>query len=79
MPSFSHGDVITVEHLPDRLLARPARGAPDPSLAALSLKELERQHIELVLATSGTLEQAATRLGVDPTTLWRKRKRYGLA
>jgi transcriptional regulator of acetoin/glycerol metabolism len=27
---------------------------------------------------SATLEEAAVRLDIDPTTLWRKRKRYGL-
>jgi Bacterial regulatory protein, Fis family len=38
---------------------------------------VERRHIEQVLAESATLEEAAARLGVSVTTLWRKRKRYG--
>jgi transcriptional regulator of acetoin/glycerol metabolism len=31
-----------------------------------------------VLADSATLEEAAARLGINPTTLWRMRKRWGL-
>jgi NtrC-family two-component system response regulator AlgB len=71
---LSHGDTIQTEDLPDRLLA-PAPAAPT---AAGSLEDIERRHIEQVLADSATLEEAAARLGINPTTLWRKRKRYGL-
>ena len=39
---------------------------------------MERRHIEQVLADAGTLEEAAARLGINATTLWRKRKRYGI-
>jgi len=44
----------------------------------LSLKDLERRRIEQVLSESPTLSVAAARLGIDPATLWRKRKRYRL-
>ena len=43
-----------------------------------SLKELERLYIERVVRESPTLEDAARVLEVDITTLWRKRRRYGL-
>jgi NtrC-family two-component system response regulator AlgB len=46
--------------------------------AALSLDELERAHIEAVLAMSETLDQAAKTLGIDASTLYRKRKQYNL-
>src|SRR5262245_24071323 len=42
----------------------------------LSLREVERQHIARVLANSPTLGVAAARLGIDVSTLWRKRRRY---
>jgi two-component system, NtrC family, response regulator AlgB len=75
---LSRGETITVEDLPDRLLAPAVSGTAAPSVTALSLEELERYHIQQVLADSPTLEDAAARLGINPTTLWRKRKRYRL-
>ena len=54
-----------------------ATGTPvDSSRAAPTLKDLEREQIKRVLAESATLREAASKLGIDETTLWRKRKRY---
>ncbi|MFI5251025.1 MAG: sigma-54-dependent transcriptional regulator [Bacteroidota bacterium] len=44
----------------------------------LSLEEIERQHIARVLKISKDLEEASHILDIDPATLWRKRKKYGL-
>ena len=44
----------------------------------LSLKEMEQQHIIKVLRIAKDLDEAASMLGIDPATLWRKRKKYGL-
>jgi NtrC-family two-component system response regulator AlgB len=44
----------------------------------VTLDQLEAEHIRRVLAATPTLEEAATVLGIDPSTLYRKRKRYGL-
>src|SRR5687768_576798 len=52
--------------------AAPAVGAP------VTLDLLERKHIEAVLAGSTTLDAAARTLGIDSSTLYRKRKAYGL-
>jgi two-component system, NtrC family, response regulator AlgB len=73
---LSAGDEIDVEDLPDRLVApAPLEEAGD---SPASLDELERQHIMRTLAESATLEEAAARLGINVTTLWRKRRRYGI-
>jgi NtrC-family two-component system response regulator AlgB len=75
---LARGDTVRAEDLPDRLLAPegPSSSAPPP--AHLSLEDVERRHVEAVLADSETLEEAAARLGINPTTLWRKRRRWKL-
>ena len=85
-------DQVTLDDIPDRVAERanssnlqlsPAPSAERPSSFAMSsaevsLEDLERRHIESVLASAGTLEEAATILGINLSTLWRKRRRYGL-
>jgi NtrC-family two-component system response regulator AlgB len=44
----------------------------------VTLDQLEAEHIRRVLAAAATLDEAAQRLGIDPSTLYRKRKKYGL-
>ena len=71
------GETIAPEDLPDSIF----RDSND-TLAAIppsaSLDEVEREHIARVLAASATLEEASATLGINVTTLWRKRKRYGI-
>lgn len=79
------GDQVTVEDLPDRVLEHaqvPQAGIPPNPVAMtqsdVSLEDLEKQHIRHVLLTATTLEEAASILGINLSTLWRKRRRYGL-
>lgn len=74
---MSRSDVIAREDLPDRVLRPPSEPRVHPTTAG-TLEDLEREHIRSVLAESVTLEEAAETLGISPTTLWRKRKRYGI-
>jgi NtrC-family two-component system response regulator AlgB len=46
--------------------------------ADITLEALERRHVEAVLARASTLDEAARSLGIDSSTLYRKRKTYGL-
>lgn len=41
-----------------------------------SLDTIEREHITRVVTRTSTLEDAAAILGIDASTLWRKRKKY---
>jgi NtrC-family two-component system response regulator AlgB len=70
------GEQIEVTDLPSSLgevLARsPAVGG------AYSIEEIEAEHIRQILARSKNLQQAATILKLDPTTLLRKRKSLNL-
>lgn len=64
---------------PEHLSLRTFSSEPDVRVGhPISLQELEQEHIRRVISASRTLEEAATTLGIDPATLWRKRKEYGL-
>jgi NtrC-family two-component system response regulator AlgB len=67
---------VDLVHLPAQV-----GSTPGPRLelgGAVSLEALEAEHIRRVLASAPSLEEAASTLGIDPSTLYRKRKRYGL-
>jgi NtrC-family two-component system response regulator AlgB len=70
---LAQNGIVEVVHLPEEIrsaLERPARD--------LSLEEIEKLHIKRVLQTAKDYDEAAQILGIDPATLWRKRKKYGL-
>ncbi|KFN48088.1 sigma-54-dependent transcriptional regulator [Arenimonas metalli] len=73
-----NGEEIGPQHL--SLGHGPADASPQaPAVGApVTLEALERSHIEAVIAASETLDAAARTLGIDGSTLYRKRKAYGL-
>ena len=73
---LSPGPVIGLNHLPAHLAAPPA-GRVEVG-GRVTLDDLEREHIRRVLATAPSLDEAAAFLGIDPSTLYRKRKRFDL-
>jgi NtrC-family two-component system response regulator AlgB len=71
---FSRGETIGLENLIIK---------PQPRLEVnvgdlVSLEKIEEKHIRQVLAATSSLEEAARVLGMDPVTLWRRRKKYGI-
>jgi NtrC-family two-component system response regulator AlgB len=67
-------DRIEPGAFPDRLLAI-APGLPRLG-GDFTLEEVEREHLLRVVGRSATLDEAARILGIDPSTLWRKRRRF---
>ena len=66
---------VDAAHLP----LAPAASGPGVAVGAnVSLAEVEEAHIRRVVGASETLEAAARTLGIDPVTLWRRRKLYGI-
>jgi NtrC-family two-component system response regulator AlgB len=66
--------VMEPQAFPERIAAHAAAG---PQLGGdFTLDTIEREHILRVLARTATQEEAAQILGIDSSTLWRKRKKY---
>jgi NtrC-family two-component system response regulator AlgB len=68
------GDKVDENDFPDTLRGTPASGAIIGN--RVSLEELEREHILRVIEIANSMDEAAQILGIDPATLYRKRKRY---
>lgn len=70
------GRTLRLEHLPSRLADHraPVEGRAD----ILPLGEVEELHIRKALSLNLPLEETAHKLGIDPSTLWRKRKKYDI-
>jgi DNA-binding NtrC family response regulator len=70
------GERVDVKELPTLL------GSATPPAVELggrvTLDELEREHLRRLLLSTSRLDEAAKVLGIDPSTLYRKRKRFGL-
>ncbi|WP_163786880.1 sigma-54-dependent transcriptional regulator [Myxococcus vastator] len=67
-------EVLEPQAFPDRIAAA---GSPVMALGGPhTLEDVEREHVLRVMASAPTLDEAARVLGIDASTLWRKRKKY---
>jgi NtrC-family two-component system response regulator AlgB len=73
---LSPGPEIDVTHLPVRLTTAPSSKVELGGPFTLELVELE--HLRRVLAATASFDEAASVLGINPSTLYRKREKYGL-
>jgi NtrC-family two-component system response regulator AlgB len=67
---------IGLEHLPGNFI--PSAAPPVELGDPISMEKLEELHIRRVLARTKSIGEAARVLGMDPATLWRRRKKYGV-
>ena len=65
-----HG-TVELHHLPEEV-----RTSMEKPTYSFSLEEEEKLHIKKVLQIAKDYDEAAQILGIDPATLWRKRKKY---
>ncbi len=69
------GDQISNSDLPENIV--PAIGLPTVG-DSIPLAALEEIHIRKILEKTSSIQEAATVLGIDQATLWRRRKAYGI-
>jgi NtrC-family two-component system response regulator AlgB len=73
---LASGPLVEAANLPSQI------GGPERTFAAaaasMTLDQMEAEHIRRILAATDTIEEAAEKLGIDPSTLYRKRKRFGI-
>lgn len=75
---LSKGRDITLDDLPASIRYPREIKKEDFSGRIKTLEEIEKEHIERVLAQTPHQENAAELLGITTVTLWRKRKQFGL-
>ncbi|HEX6560055.1 MAG TPA: sigma 54-interacting transcriptional regulator, partial [Longimicrobiales bacterium] len=77
---LADGDTLLPCHLPPEVMSPATAEAAEPPVAFVTLSELERRHIQKVLAASGgQMNVAAEILGIHRNTLRRKLAEYGIA
>jgi NtrC-family two-component system response regulator AlgB len=72
------GTEVDTRDLPPSLTSASPPAARVAIGEEVAIDAIEVEHIRRVLASSPTLEDAARTLGIDSSTLYRKRKKFGL-
>ncbi len=72
------GPDVGLGDLPDRIGRGPVKSGVLELGGALTIEEIEVEHMRRVLVIAPNLEAAAKTLGIDPSTLFRKRKKFGI-
>jgi NtrC-family two-component system response regulator AlgB len=72
---LSTAEALEPGDFPDRVAAGAGDGVTPQLGGNFSLEQVEEEHIRRVTARTATLQEAAHILGVDASTLWRRRKR----
>jgi len=67
---------VGLEHLPGQLTT--AGSTRVEVGGAVTIEDLEAEHIRRVVASAPSLDEAARILGIDPSTLYRKRRKSGM-
>ena len=80
---FAKGRLLGVNDLPGRIMSSLPRSSdnlnrPIEVGQPVTLEQLEAEHIRHILASTVSREDAARVLGIDPSTLYRKRRQLGL-
>jgi NtrC-family two-component system response regulator AlgB len=68
------GQVLLSQSFPERI-AQHAGTTPQLG-GEFTVEAIEREHVLRVLSRARTQDEAARTLGLDPSTLWRRRKKY---
>jgi len=72
---FAKDNVVRAEYLPSEIVDFRKKQTPHQMQ---KIEELEKEHITETLKIAASTKEAAKILGISETTLWRKRKLYGL-
>ena len=74
--------MIHADDLPNPVSMPAGEHGADPEVPEIggghSLEEIEKAHLIEVLRSVPSLHEAASVLGIDKATLYRKRKRFGI-
>jgi NtrC-family two-component system response regulator AlgB len=73
---LASGPLVDLSDLPAQVGG--SHRPPAATAEILTLEQMEAEHIRRMLASTATIEEASAKLGIDASTLYRKRKRYGI-